>query len=215
MAVRQWLAQSLTRLTRLRPRRSAAELCTYLLEPKNWLTVTLLALGWRASPADRAEGIGWGLLAALFAAVIPTLFIAYGVQHGRWADRNVGARKARLVVLAFITASVAVGWGLLVVLRAPRVLAGYLAFMLGSVALLALVTTVWKISIHCAVAAGSVTVLAYAFGPPVLAGFALVGVVGWSRVAMDDHTTSQVVAGAALGALVAAVAYRATGGFVR
>jgi membrane-associated phospholipid phosphatase len=202
--------------------RSAAELCTYLLEPKNWLAITLLALGWRAAPAagpsgpaDRAEGIGWGLLATLFAAVIPTLFIAYGIRRGRWSDRNVGARKARLIVLAFITLSVAVGWGLLVVLRAPRVLAGYLAFMLGSVALLALVTTVWKISIHCAVAAGSVTVLAYAYGPAVLAGFALVAVVGWARVAMTDHTISQVLAGAVVGAAVAALAYTTTGGFAR
>jgi hypothetical protein len=208
MAVRQWLE-------RLRARWSAAELCTYLLEPKNWLAITLLTLGWRADPADRAAGIGWGLLAAVFAAVIPALFIAYGVQHGRWADRNVGAKKARLLVLAFITASVAAGWGLLVVLRAPRVLAGYLAFMLGSVALLALVTTIWKISIHCAVAAGSVTVLAYAYGPPVLAGFALVGAVGWARVAMRDHTAGQVLAGAVLGAAVAALAYTATGGFIR
>ena len=212
MAVRQWLGR---RRRHRRHGRSVPEVCTYVLEPKNWLALTLLALGWRAEPADRAEGIGWGLLAALFAAVIPTLFIAYGIRRGRWADRNVGTKKARLVVLAFITASVAAGSGLLVALRAPRVLAGYLAFMLGSVALLALVTTVWKISIHCAVAAGSVTVLAYAFGPPVASGFALVAVVGWSRVAMNDHTASQVVAGAALGAAVAALAYTATGGFVR
>ncbi len=205
MAARQWLA-------RHRPRSSAAELCTYLLEPKNWLTATLLAIGWRA---DGTVGIGWGLLAALFAAVIPMLFIGYGIRHGRWADRNVGARRARLVVLGFITASVAAGLILLIVLRAPRALAGYLAFMLGSVALLALVTTIWKISIHCAVAAGSVTVLAFGYGPPVLAGFALVALVGWSRVAMKDHTISQALAGAALGAAVAALAYTATGGFVR
>ena len=51
---------------------------------------------------------------------------------------------------------------------APRLLTGYLAFMLASVAVLAAITTVWKISIHCAVASGSVTILALTFGPLVL-----------------------------------------------
>jgi membrane-associated phospholipid phosphatase len=187
-------------------RRSPAELVTYLLEPKNWLAVTVLGIGWHA---DGRAGLGWALLATFFAAVVPTVFIDYGIRRGSWTDRNVGARRARLVVLAFITASVATGLALLIVLGAPGLLTFYLAFMLGSVAALALVTTVWKISIHCAVASGSVTILALTYGPLVLPGFALVGLVGWSRIAMKDHTLAQVVAGTVLGAGVAALAYTA------
>ncbi len=188
--------------------RQAAEVwarrCTYWLEPKNWLIVTVIAIGWHA---DGRAGIGWGLLAALFTAVLPTLFISYGVRSGRWSDRNVGARRPRLLVLAFITASVAAGLILLVVLGAPRLLTGYLAFMLASVAVLAAITAVWKISIHCAVACGSVTILALSLGPLVLAGYALVALLGWSRVAVQDHSVAQVVAGSVLGAGAGAVAY--------
>src|SRR5258708_1804912 len=122
----------------------------------------------RAWHADGRWGIGWGLLAALFTAVLPTLFISHGVRHGRWDDRNVGARRPRLLVLAFITASVAAGLILLLVLGAPPLVTGYLAFMLASVAVLAVITTVWKISIHCAVASGSVTILALTYRPLVL-----------------------------------------------
>ena len=193
-----------------RARWSRAELCTYLLEPKNWLAVTVLGIGWHA---DRAAGLRWGLLALVFAAVLPMVFIGYGVRRGRWTDRNVGARRPRLLVLCFIMASTGTGLILLVVLRAPRQLAGYLAFMLVSVAWLALVSAVWKISIHCAVAAGSVTILAYAFGPPLLSAFALVAALCWARVAMRDHTLAQVLAGSVLGAAVAAVAYTVTSGF--
>jgi len=185
-------------------RQAWARRVTYWLEPKNWLIVTVAAIGWHA---DGWAGLGWGLLAALFTAVLPTLFISYGVHHGRWSDRNVGARRPRLVVLAFITASVATGLILLAVLGAPRLLTGYLTFMLASVALLAAITTVWKISIHCAVAAGSVTVLALLYGPLVLCGYALVGLLGWSRVALEDHSVAQVVAGSVLGAAAAAAAY--------
>ena len=177
---------------------------TYWLEPKNWLIVSVLAIGWHA---DGRAGLLWGALAALFTGVLPTLFISYGVRHGRWSDRNVGARRPRLIVLAFITASVATGLILLAVLGAPRLLTGYLAFMLASVALLAAITTVWKISIHCAVAAGSVTVLALLYGPLVLCGYALVGLLGWSRVALEDHSVAQVVAGSVLGAAAAVLAY--------
>jgi membrane-associated phospholipid phosphatase len=187
-------------------RQAWARRCTYWLEPKNWLIVTVMAIGWHA---DGRAGLAWGLLAALFAGVLPTLFISYGVRRGRWSDRNVGARRPRLMVLAFITASVATGLILLLLLGAPRLLTGYLAFMLASVALLAAITTVWKISIHCAVASGSVTILALLYGPPVLAGYVLVALLGWSRVVLEDHTVAQVVAGSVLGAAAAALAYAA------
>ena len=62
--------------------------------------------------------------------------------------------------------------------------------MLASVAVLAAITLVWKISIHCAVASGSVAILALAFGPLVLGGYLLVGLLGWSRVALRDHTAA-------------------------
>ena len=185
-------------------RQAWARRVTYWLEPKNWLIVTVVAIGWHA---DGRAGIGWGLLAALFTAVLPTWFISDGVRHGRWSDRNVGARRPRLAVLAFSAASVAAGLILLATGGAPHLLTGYLAFMLASVALLAAVTTVWKISIHCAVASGSVVILALTYGPLVLLGYALVALLGWARVTVQDHTVAQVVAGSVLGAAAAAVAY--------
>jgi len=185
---------------------SLAARVTYLLEPKNWLIVTVILIG---GHADGLAGAGWGVLAAFFAAVLPTVFISAGIRRGRWEDRNVGDRRPRLVVLAFIIASVATGLVLLAVLGAPALLTGYLAFMLASVAALAAVTLVWKISIHCAVAAGSVTILAFVYGPLVLGGYLLVGLLGWSRVAVGDHTVPQVVGGSVLGAAAALLAYSA------
>ena len=177
---------------------------TYLLEPKNWIIATVIAVGWHA---DGAAGLGWGLLAAFFAAILPTLFITRGVRRGRWDDRNVGDRRARLVVLSFITASVATGLILLVALGAPPQLTGYFGCMLVSIAVLAAITTVWKISIHCAVASGSVTLLSLLYGPWLVPAYLLVALTAWSRVAVKDHTTAQVIAGSVLGAAAAVVTY--------
>jgi membrane-associated phospholipid phosphatase len=184
--------------------RSAAGWVSYLLEPKNWIIATTLAVGGHAAGLP---GLAWGALAALFAGVLPTAFISWGVRRGRWDDRYVGAKRPRLIVLCFITASVAAGLALLAGLGAPGELTGYFACMLGSVAVLAAITTVWKISIHCAVAAGSVTILALMFGPPVTLAYLLVALLAWSRVSLKDHTPAQVAAGSVLGAVAALVTY--------
>ncbi|MBO0802021.1 MAG: hypothetical protein J2P25_02955 [Nocardiopsaceae bacterium] len=185
-------------------RGSAARKVTYLLEPKNWIVVTVLAIGWHSGGI---RGLGWGLVAALFAGAAPTLFINRGIRRGNWSDRNVGDKRSRLTVLGFIVASVATGLTLLAVGGAPRELTGCFAFMLVSVAVLAAITTVWKISIHCAVASGSVTILALTFGPPVTSAYALVALTAWSRVELRQHTTAQVVAGSLFGALAALACY--------
>jgi hypothetical protein len=164
----------------------------------------MLGVGWHA---DGRAGLGWGALGALFTAALPTVFIDRGVRTGRWADRNVGAKRARLIVLGFILASVAIGLILLSVLGAPRMLTGYVACMLASVAVLAAITTVWKISIHCAVASGSVCLLALVYNPFVLPGYALIALLAWSRVKMTDHTLAQALAGTVLGALAGAATY--------
>jgi membrane-associated phospholipid phosphatase len=184
--------------------RSPAERVSYLLEPKNWIIATTLAVGWHAAGA---AGLAWGAVAALFAGVLPMVFINRGVRSGRWDDRYVGAKRPRLIVLAFIIASVTAGLALLVGLGAPHELSGYIACMLVSVAVLAAITTVWKVSIHCAVAAGSVTVLTLLFGPSLIPAYLLVALTAWSRVALHDHTTAQVIAGSLLGVAAAVATY--------
>ena len=185
-------------------RRSAAEQVTYLLEPKNWIIATVIVVGWHA---DGVTGLGWGLLAAFFAGVLPMLFITRGMRRGRWDDRNVGSKRPRLIVLSFIVASVAAGLVLMVALGAPRQLSWYFGCMLVSVAVLAGITTVWKISIHCAVASGSVTLMTLLYGPWLVPAYALVALTAWSRVVLKDHTTAQVIGGCVLGAAAAAVTY--------
>jgi membrane-associated phospholipid phosphatase len=183
---------------------SAAQRVSYLLEPKNWIIATTLAVGWHS---DGAAGLAWGAVASLFAGVLPMVFISRGVRRGQWDDRYVGAKRPRLIVLSVVIASVAIGLALLVVFGAPGELTGYIGCMLGSVALLAGITTVWKISIHCAVASGSVTILTMLFGPWLAPAYLLVALTAWSRVVLKDHTAAQVIAGSVLGAAAAVVTY--------
>jgi hypothetical protein len=65
----------------------------------------------------------------------------------------------------------------------------------------------WKLSVHAGVAAGTTLVLTLVFGPALLATAVMVAAVGWSRVRLRDHTTWQVVAGTAVGAVVSGVVF--------
>ena len=183
---------------------SFAQKVTDGLEPKNWILAVTILVGWQV---DRLAGIGWGLLGALFAAVIPIMFIKVGMKHGRWADRHVGVKQHRLIVMVFIIASVSTGIALLIGLGAPRTMTALIGAMLTTLAALMAITTAWKISVHAAVSSGAVAMLTVVYGPIALAGYTLVALVGWSRIALRDHTCGQVLAGAILGAAVAAATF--------
>ncbi|MEU9175326.1 hypothetical protein AB0C90_00365 [Streptomyces sp. NPDC048550] len=149
-------------------------------------------------------GIGWGLLGCLFAAAIPLAFIKFGIRRGRWADRHVGQRRQRIIVMTFVTGSVATGIALLWAFGAPRAMIALISAMLVTLAALLAVTPAWKISVHAAVSCGSVAMLAMTYGPWALLAYPLVAVVGWSRVELKDHTLAQVLVGAGVGGAVAA-----------
>jgi membrane-associated phospholipid phosphatase len=70
-----------------------------------------------------------------------------------------------------------------------------------------LVTAFWKISIHVAVVAGAVFILVLALGRPLAVLAPLVALTAWARVALGDHTPAQILAGGALGAIVAGVVF--------
>jgi membrane-associated phospholipid phosphatase len=183
---------------------STARTITDYLEPKNWILADVAVVG---LAVDGWAGLGWGLLGAFFAAVLPIWFIKRGMRRGRWADRHVGVKQHRLIVMGFIIASVASGIALMVALGAPRPITALIVAMLTTLAALMAVTPAWKISVHSAVASGSVLLIALACGWWALALYPLVALVGWSRVALGDHTRNQVIAGALLGALVATLTY--------
>lgn len=174
------------------------------LEPKNWIVALTLLVGWRV---DGVAGVGWGLFGACFAAVIPVVFIRFGIQRGTWADRHLGVRQQRLVVMVFIIASVLAGTILMSVLGAPQAMVALIAAMVTTLLVLMVITVVWKVSVHAAVSSGSVLILALGYGPWLLLAYPLVALVGWSRVALRDHTAAQVAAGTVLGALLAGLTF--------
>jgi membrane-associated phospholipid phosphatase len=149
------------------------------------------------------------MLAALFCGGIPFSVIMLGVKRGHWTDKHVRVREQRAVPLLATMASVLIGISLLVVLQAPREVFALVVAMLVGLITTMMVTVWWKVSVHTAVAGGVVVILLLAYGAgmaPLVLGIAA---IGWSRVALRDHTPAQTVVGALLGGLAAAVVFSA------
>jgi len=166
------------------------------------LGVALLAfVGWRSAPQP-LTGVGWGMLAAFFAAGLP-----FAITRRLRADRPGGghASRRRVAYLAIALASATAGIALLTLLGAPSlVVVATVTMMVGLLAAL-LVNTKWAISNHTAAAAGGAVILTMMLGPLVLVVLGpLVAAVAWARVALKLHTPSQAAAGIALGTAVAA-----------
>ncbi|SCX60377.1 hypothetical protein SAMN03159343_4085 [Klenkia marina] len=153
--------------------------------------------------AGSGAGAAWGGFAALLVTGIPLAYVAKGVKAGKWSDHHIAERTQRAVPLLIASASVAVAAVLLVLVNAPRDLIALVLAQLAGLVVVLVVSHWWKISIHTAVAGGFLGTLVVLFGPWALLGLPVLAAVAWSRIVLDAHTWAQVIAGGAMGALVA------------
>lgn len=170
-------------------------------EPRNWMLVLALLLG---GHAEGWTGVGWGMLAALFTAVLPTLILGFGARRQYWGERHVRRREDRIVAAPGVMASVITGTALLYGLDAPRAITALMTAMLTVLLALLVVTFFWKVSVHSAVASGAVAILTSVFGLEVLVLAVVVVLIACSRVRLRCHTVGQVAVGAFIGVAVGA-----------
>ncbi len=183
-----------------------AGIITELLAPVPVATILLFVVAWH-STHSLARALVWGGISALFATLVPLLYLLRGVRRRQFTDRHVRVREQRPLAFLVGTASLLIGLELMVELGAPRELLALVAAMGVGLIISLLVTLLWKISVHVAVVAGAVVILVLVFGPALLVLGPMLVLVGWARVEMGDHTPAQVIAGSGLGAAVAAVVF--------
>ncbi|MFE9993453.1 phosphatase PAP2 family protein [Streptomyces avermitilis] len=179
------------------------------MEPSN--VIILVSLGVGAAQDNPLTGLAWALEAIVFAAAIPMAYIKFGMRRGMWADRHIGQRQRRMLLIPVIMASVATGIGLMAWLDAPKAMVALVFAMLATLAVLLPVTAFWKISVHTAVAGGALAMLALTWGPLVWITYPIVAVIAWSRISLRDHTLAQTIAGAAAGTVTACLVFAGLG----
>ena len=189
-------------------RRRAARVVTEASAPAVSLAILLPLVGWHSAGAT-VNGLLLGLAGTVFAAVVPMTYIVANVRRGRLTDHHVGVREQRRTPLLVGLASVLVGSVVLILLGAGREMVALMVAGTSGLVVSIVVSHWWKMSLHTAVAAGSVIILALVFGPWLLLATLLLVPIGWSRVVLADHTVPQVVGGALIGGTVAAIVFSA------
>jgi hypothetical protein len=168
-----------------------------------------LAVAWSATGHRPIPALSWGLLISVTGSLLPMALIVRGAKRGRWDGHHVTDRAGRRVPLLFAGLSLGVGFAVLLVGGAPAPLIALAASMLASLVVAVAITfgAKFKISLHAAVASAAVVVLTLTYGPWLLLLAVLVAWVAWSRVALRDHTTPEVLAGLLMGVVVGGGGY--------
>lgn len=131
-------------------------------------------------------------------AVLPALYMLWGLATKRISDWDMTRREER-AGLYFFTIFCHL-FGVVFAFLLGKVLLAKILFIFWSLAVVfALITVVWKISIHAGVNAAALAFFNHYFGWQNYWWLALVLVaVLWARVEIKKHTWAQVTAGAVL-----------------
>lgn len=145
----------------------------------------------------------WGYAAAyiVLAICVPLLVLFCMLYRGCVSDLDVTQRHERLIPFITALGGAAAACGYLYYIEAPQLLLRFAIAHTAVMTLVFLITLYWKISVHSAGIAGVAAFFSSLIGFPLLV-FALVLLVGWSRVHLGRHTVGQVCAGGVLGGLI-------------
>lgn len=164
-----------------------------------------------APPQEVATGVG---IAVLFLGVVPLAHVGWMRWRGVVRSLEIRDRRKRTEPFLGVLAAGVVALGAVTVVQevGRTLLMALVGCHLLNTGLLFLVTTRWKISVHCASMAGALATLVYArvhvpgglldaaAGSIVLGiGALLVLLLFWARVRSRAHTGAQAAAGTALG----------------
>lgn len=135
----------------------------------------------------------------LTATLIPVLVVHhYSVRYGN-TDGDVVRREDRARPLIGGVLSYLLGVVLLYVIGAPRICTVMMLSYALSTAVVMLISTRWKISIHVTGVMGPAMALSMVYWPWGLVMFALLPPVMWSRYVRGKHTPLQLVGGVVYG----------------
>ncbi len=182
---------------------SWARLVSDVVSPPVVWTVLAFPLALANEAVAQSSAITAATLYGFVVCWLPVMFIGWMVKRGHITDIHMKVRRQRILPFGMSLMCSAGGLGLLYLLKASTVLLLFGVAALVALALMAVVTIFWQISIHAMSITSAVTVVALVFGMGAALWLVpLVPVVGAARLNLKRHTTAQLVAGGIVGTLV-------------
>jgi membrane-associated phospholipid phosphatase len=189
-------------------RHDVAALVSAIIHPLLFPLLTLIVISLAFTHGNLPRTLLYAIVAVGLTALPVAAVVWIQVKRGAWSDLDVSKRTQRYTLYPLTLACLGILLYVFYRLHAPRQNVVAVVSLAAANVANGIINLFWKISAHATTAAMCAALLwqlTPAWGPPAVAGAAL---VGWSRVELKRHTTGQVLAGWGVGLTSAILAVR-------
>jgi len=183
-----------------------AKLISNIVNPFLVSFVLIILLSFE-STSSTSGALKWSSISIALSVLPVFVVVVYLVRNQKLEGIFVNPRHQRNKIYLLASALAVVGCLVLFYAGAPRLLvAAFVAGMVGIVIFMG-INFFWKISLHTAFAAASVTVLIIVYGAIGASTVVLLPPVAWARTGTKLHSLAQVATGALLAAVIVAIVF--------
>ncbi len=150
------------------------------------------------STASILDAIKWSLILIALSILPIYLVVVYLVRSNRLDGILINIRQQRSKIYALAAILTGIGCIILFYLKAPLIMLALFVTGFFGTAIFMGINLWWKISLHTAFIAASVTLLVILYGFMAAVAIVLIPLVAWSRLELERHSPAQLVAGALL-----------------
>ncbi|MDD5126575.1 MAG: phosphatidic acid phosphatase [Dehalococcoidales bacterium] len=165
-----------------------------------FISVALVFLVALRSTRDTIDALRWSLVALALSILPIFITILYLVRSERLESMFINVRRQRHRIYLLSGLCAAASCVILFLLEAPLPIVVSFLAALTTILVFGGINIWWKISVHTAFAASSITVLILLYGYIAAVALVLLPAIGWSRIELEHHSPLQVAAGAILAA---------------
>ena len=158
-----------------------------------------------ASGIRKIDALKWAFIAMTLSILPVFLLVVHLVRNGRLEDIFTILREQRTKIYLLSGLCAGVSYIVLMYLSAPPMLVAVFTAGLSTIVIFTCINLWWKISLHTAFVAGSVTILVMLYDWIAVISVVLVPLTAWSRIELEHHSLAQAVTGALLASLIAVV----------
>ena len=191
-------------------KKRAARLVSIVLSPFLISIVVVILISCKFS-ASSFDAFKWSAIALTLSILPVFLIIVYLVRKKKLLNIFIDVRRQRHKIYLLAGVCSAVSCVVLYYLGAPLMLVAVFVAGLISVVVFMSINLRWKISVHTAFAAGTVTMVILLYGAAGAIAAVLLPIIGWSRIELEHHSPAQVAMGALISALIVVAVFNLFG----
>ena len=182
-------------------KKQIASLTSNILNPFLVSLVVILLISFE-STSSTSDAIKWSLILMAVTILPVFLIIIYLVHSERVESIFIDVRRQRNKIYLLAGSCVTASCIILFYMGAPLALVAIFVAGLSAIIVFMFINFIWKISVHTALVAASVTTLTILYGSTGAFSAMLIPPIAWSRIELERHSFAQVTAGAFLATLI-------------